>query len=337
MSNHKSVELYYQDRCKALLSDMPDFIKDYMRSIRTRTAPRTQYEYLLDIRRFLTWYQPTRPVTLQDLTGLTKKDFEIYLEYLEHYQDQDGREQTNGRRSMARKLSALSRLFDYLFQNELLLSNEIRKVSAPKIPRKEIIRLDKDETIDLLQTVASGGAMTKKQADYHALQRVRDMAIIQLLLATGLRVSECTEMDLTDLDLDHHRVRIIRKGGDEALIYLSDTAQNALEDWLDTRAGIKGIDKETAVFLSSRKQRMSVRSIEYMVCKYASRSVPSKHITPHKLRATFATALYNETGDIYLVADALGHRDITTTRNHYASMTDDRKKAHRNTVSYSKE
>lgn len=339
MSNHKATAQHFREKCDETVSVLPAYCISYIRSIRQRTAPRTQYEYVKDIRMFLQWIEKSigHMPDLNDLAQLTRQDFEDYMEHLEYYRDEHGRVHTNGRSSLARKLSSLSRFFNYLFQNDMLPRDETRKIQAPKVPKKNIIRLEKDETADLLHAVSGNAPMTPKQADYHAKQQLRDTAIIQLMLATGIRVSECAGIDLNDIDLNHHCIRIIRKGGDEATVYMSDDAQEALEAWLDHRASLPCPDTETAVFLSSRNTRMSVRAIEYMVRKYASRAVPAKHITPHKFRGTYATELYRATGDIYLVAETLGHKDITTTREHYASMTDDRKQAHRNTVDYKKE
>jgi len=89
---------------------------------------------------------------------------------------------------------------------------------------------------------------------------------------------------------------------------------------------------EDALFLSLRNQRISVRSVEYMVKKYAKTVTPLKHITPHKLRSTYGTNLYKETGDIYLVADVLGHNDVNTTKKHYAALEDERRRSARNKV-----
>ena len=83
---------------------------------------------------------------------------------------------------------------------------------------------------------------------------------------------------------------------------------------------------EEALFLSGQRKRLSVRSIEYIVKKYARTTTPLKHITPHKLRSTYGTALYQQTGDIYLVANVLGHKDVNTTKKHYAAMDDNRRR-----------
>ena len=338
MSNHKNTELYYSDKTAELLHDMPDYVKTYIRAIHNRTSPRTRYEYLKDIQCFMDYAKDefdTNSVELADLKKFKKVNFEEYFEYLEHY-ERNGQERINNRCSIKRKLSSLRKFIAYLFENEMIPSDEIRKVEMPKLHKKEIIRLDRDEAADFLNAVENGGVLTKKEKAYHDIQSVRDSAIVYLMLSSGIRVSECSELDVTDIDTDRCCVHIVRKGGDEATVYFSDEAANYIKDYLIWRDNILQGRDEKALFISSRKKRLSVRSIEVLIKKYAARSVPLKHITPHKLRSTFATNLYNETGDIYLVAETLGHKDVTTTKEHYANLSDKRKEENRNRVTFKK-
>jgi integrase/recombinase XerC len=332
MSNRNQTDLLFTDKVRDMLQSQPDVIRRYIRSIHNNTAPRTQYEYLKDIIRYVNYISPDVPVTSSVLSAQTSSDIEDYLEYLEHYVDDKGKEHTNDRVSLKRKLSALRRFYAWLFLMGYIPSDESRKVSIPKTHKKEIVRMNANETKNFLNSVLNGSEMTKKQRDYHRIQSVRDAAITYLMLSTGLRVSECAELDVSDVDMDECCVHVVRKGGNAAVVYFSDEAAEYLQDWLEYRSSLLGVsDDEKALFLSSRKQRMSVRTIETMVTKYANRSV-SKHITPHKLRSTFATTLYQQTGDIYLVAETLGHKDINTTKEHYAHLDDERKRANRNVI-----
>lgn len=345
MSNAKQTEILFVDKGNAILSRLPGFVRDYIRSIHNRTSPRTRYEYLKDIENFLIYVfahytpgaQDLKGITTGDLAKLTKSDFEGYFEHLEHY-TKDGREITNSRVSIKRKMSSLRRFFAYLFENELIPSDNIRKVEQPKISKKEIIRLEPDEMLDMVNAAGSLSPtpMTSKQRQYHQLQYVRDSAIICLFLSSGLRVSELVSLDLDDIDMTRHLVHVVRKGGDEASVYFSDEASAVIGEYLNWRKENKDIpDDEKALFVSSRGSRFSVRAVEKLIAKYAARVVPGKHITPHKLRATYATNLYNATGDIYLVAECLGHKDVTTTKNHYADMSSKHKEAARNLISLS--
>ena len=158
------------------------------------------------------------------------------------------------------------------------------------------------------------------------------MALLTLLLGTGIRVSECVGLDLKDLDFESNGIRIKRKGGYESIVYFGDEVETALLDYLEQRHHIPMQGHENALFLSLQNRRMAVRSVENLVKKYASRVTTLKKITPHKLRSTYGTSLYRETGDIYLVADVLGHKDVNTTRKHYAALEDERRRSAANKV-----
>jgi len=203
----------------------------------------------------------------------------------------------------------------------------------PKKHQKEIIRLEPNEVAILLDQVEAGTKLTKKELEYHKKTRIRDVALLTLLLGTGIRVSECVGLDITDVNFDVGGIKIRRKGGYEAVIYFGEEVETALLDYLEEREHIIPEEgHENALFLSLQNRRMAVRSVENLVKKYASRVTTLKKITPHKLRSTYGTTLYQETGDIYLVADVLGHQDVNTTRKHYAAQEDERRRKAANVV-----
>ncbi len=160
-----------------------------------------------------------------------------------------------------------------------------------------------------------------------------DLALLTLLLGTGIRVSECVGLDISDVDFRNGGIRIHRKGGKEVTVYFGVEVEDALKDYLDERNQMLPVEgHDNALFLSLQMKRMSVRSVENLVKKYARIVTPLKKITPHKLRSTYGTALYRETGDIYLVADVLGHADVNTTKKHYAALDDARRRSARDKV-----
>ncbi|MBQ9715944.1 MAG: tyrosine-type recombinase/integrase, partial [Clostridia bacterium] len=145
-----------------------------------------------------------------------------------------------------------------------------------------------------------------------------------LMLGTGIRVSECVGLNLDDIDFKINGISITRKGGNQVVLYFSDEVKLALVEWLEERERNNKVDpSEQALFLSLQNKRISVRAVQKLVKKYAKITTPLKKITPHKLRSTYGTALYRETQDIYIVADVLGHRDVNTTKKHYAAISDD--------------
>lgn len=162
---------------------------------------------------------------------------------------------------------------------------------------------------------------------FHEQTKCRDLAIMTLLLGTGIRVSECVGLDITDVDFRNNGIKVHRKGGAEVVVYFGDEVRTALLNYLEERNTIEAVEGSTnALFLSLQKKRIGVRAVENLVKKYSKLITTMKNITPHKLRSTYGTSLYRETGDIYLVADVLGHKDVNTTKKHYAALEDERRR-----------
>lgn len=328
-------------KLRAVLDTLPPFCKNFFRGIEEYTSTRTRLAYAYDIRLFFDFLHEHNPslskidikeFPISVLNQVTRMDIEEYLEHITYYQ-KDGKEITNEERGKARKLSALRTFYNYFFEHELITKNTAALIPLPKRHSKEIIRLEPNEVATLLDQVESGEKLTKKELEYHKKTKIRDVAILTLLLGTGIRVSECVGIDITDINFDVGGIKIRRKGGFEVVIYFGDEVEIALLDYLEERERtIPEEGHENALFLSLQNRRISVRSVEKLVKKYASRVTSLKKITPHKLRSTYGTMLYQETGDIYLVADVLGHSDVNTTRRHYAALEDSRRRSAANKV-----
>lgn len=324
-----------QKKLREVLSELPSFTLSFFRGIEPRTSSRTRLGYGYDLRiffEFLQQYNPAigkmnlRDIPMNVLDQIKALDIEEYLEYLKLY-EKDGKTYTNTERGIARKLASLKTFYNYYFKKELITTNPAALVSAPKLHDKTIIRLDIDEVARLLDNVESGEQLTGKQLAYHEKTKVRDLALLTLFLGTGIRVSECVGLNIDDIDLKNNGIKIVRKGGNEVIVYFGDEVLEALLPYLEERKQIQAMPGHTnALFLSMQRKRMSVRSVENLVKKYAKTVTTMKNITPHKLRSTYGTNLYNETGDIYLVADVLGHKDVNTTKKHYASLEDSRRR-----------
>jgi site-specific recombinase XerD len=210
----------------------------------------------------------------------------------------------------------------------LITTNPSLLVDLPKLKERAIVRLEPEESANLLDEVESGESLTDRQSAFHEKTQLRDLALVSLLLGTGIRISECVAIDISDIDFTNNSFRITRKGGDEAILYLPEEVVDILKEHIRDRAKTAAARPEDAdaLFLSLRKTRLTVSTIEKMLKKYATGAVPLKNISPHKLRSTYGTNLYRETGDIYLVSDVLGHKDVNTTRKHYVTIDEDRRK-----------
>lgn len=322
-------------KMRAVLETLPSFCKTYFRGIEEYTSSRTRLAYAYDLRLFFEFLREKNPacsnMDLKDfsmdiLDQLTRIDIEEYLEYITFY-EKDGKEITNDERGKARKLACLRSFYNYLYQNEFIRNNAAALVPLPKQHEKEIIRLEPNEVAMLLDQVEDGTKLTEKELQYHKKTKLRDVALLTLLLGTGIRVSECVGLDIHDVNFEEGGIKIRRKGGYEAIVYFGEEVETALLDYLEERERIIPEEgHENALFLSLQNRRMAVRSVENLVKKYASRVTTLKKITPHKLRSTYGTNLYRETEDIYLVADVLGHKDVNTTRKHYAAQAEDNRR-----------
>ena len=346
MSNrpyYQQIDIENTKKLRELISDLPAFVGDFFRGIGYQTSSRTQIAYAYDLRvffHFLCEHNPlikqeelkTLPVsTLDEIRAL---DLEEYVEHLRYYSSGEDNEKSNKERGIMRKISSLKTFYNYFFRLEIIHTNPAALITLPRLHDKEIIRLEPDEVALLLDAVESGDKLSKNQQAFHSKTKARDLAILTLLLGTGIRVSECVGIDITDVDFKNSALKVHRKGGKEVVLYFGDEVEKALQDYLAERKEIQAVPgHENAFFLSLQKKRMGVRSVENLVKKYTKSVTPLKNITPHKLRSTYGTSLYRETGDIYLVADVLGHNDVNTTKKHYAAIEENRRRAARNVVS----
>ena len=338
---HDQQNIQNIQKMREVLATLPDFCKQFFRGITENTSTRTRLAYAYDIRVFFEYLHECNPYCakleiteypISILEQVTREDIEEYLEFLSYY-EKDGQIYTNDERGKKRKLSALRSFYNYYFQTELIKNNPAVLVPLPKLHDKAIIRLDADEVAMLLDQVEDGTNLTNAQKRYHQSTKTRDIAMLTLLLGTGIRVSECVGLDIGDVDFKNNGIKIRRKGGYEAVVYFGEEVEEALLDYMEQRNHIiPQSGHENAFFLSMQNRRISVRAVENMVKKYSSIVTSLKNITPHKLRSTYGTSLYRETGDIYLVADVLGHKDVNTTKKHYAALEDERRRSAANIV-----
>lgn len=331
----------------ALCAGLPAFVTAYLSSRKGNSTAKTRVSYAYDLRHFFVWLRDTTPalldhepdaITVEDLARLRGGDIDAYAAYLwstgNHYA------------GVHRKFSCLNSFFLYLIRKDYLSANPMDK--AEKITKNEsrhesrVIKLQPKEIPALLDTVEGTtdsahtdvlAGLSKRQKSALERNRVRDLAIFTVLLGTGIRVSECVGINISDIDLENCTLEVDRKGAKRQKIALSDEVIASLADYLELRKNITPTDERDsdALFLSERKKRISVQTVEVLVHKYTTLIGTKEHITPHKLRKTYGTELYNETGDIFLVAQALGHSDVNTTKQYYVEEATENLLRHRNT------
>lgn len=330
---------------RAITRELPQACADFLRGIAVTTGTFTRLAYAIDMRTFFNFLHSERvgfsdrPLTLwtdEDLARVSQSDLTAYIEYLTYYfkDSVDAPDQmpvkalVNHDLAIKRKLCSIRSLYDYLFMNHRIPSNVTLLVPLPKIHEKPILRLNRDEMTRMLEQAETGSQMTERQQRYQKLTSRRDYAMLSLFLGTGIRVSECVGINISDVNMEENAFLVTRKGGNQVILYFPPEVATALGEYLEERMKIEALPgHEDALFLSLQKRRITQRAVQMLVKKYAAVAAPLKpRISPHKLRSTFATNLYNATGDIYLVADVLGHSSVDTTRKHYADMTDARRR-----------
>ena len=335
-------ENYFLDRNRKnlrqlniVLDELPAFCNIYFVGVASRTTPLTRLNYARDLKIFfiyLTNFERTfigktnQDIQIEDLNKIDSMMIERFVAYLISYDNEQGVVRSNADRGLARKLSSVRSFFQFMFDKELISSNVVTKVKMPKIIKKDIIKLEQDEVEEMLKTSETLQGFSQHQQKYNERFIPRDNAMLALLLGTGIRVSELVGLNVQDIDFKYNSFKVTRKGGGQAILYFSDEIKDILIKYLELRDTFKLPDSEKALWISIQGKRMGVRSVENLVKKYAKISAPLKKISPHKLRSTYGTNLYQETKDISIVAEVLGHKDVNTTKKYYAAISENIRK-----------
>ena len=312
---------YYDDltarqtiKLRELIKTLPPFAKEFFRAIDSTTQVRTRIAYAYDLRVFFHFLIDENPAyrnysvldfKVSDLDKIESVDLEEYMEYLKVYiSEEQHKHMQNTEQGVFRKMSALRSFYGYFYKRQLIEKNPTLLVEH------------------------GGDHLTGQKRAYYEKTKERDLAIITLLLGTGIRVSELVGLNIDDVDFRNNGLHLIRKGRKEMTVYFGNEVADALEQYIEgsRKLIIPKEGHEDALFYSMQRRRIGVQAVQNLVKKYAKEVTPLKKITPHKLRSTYGTALYQETDDIYLVAEVLGHSDVNTTRKHYAAMSDTRRR-----------
>ncbi len=317
-------------------NQLPDCCTPFLLETGTEMANTTRLAYARELNWFFDYlisYNPDfaesekRKITLDQIRGINSQDISRYLTI---YRDQGKAERT-----LARKRAALSRFFGYMTANRQIEFNPVAAAVKVKIHQSdEVLHLDMAEQIRFLDAIDTGSGLTDRQLKQHDRYRTRDVALVTLLLDTGMRVSEIHGIDIADFDFEECSVIITRKGGNMQTIYYSDETRDILMDYLNERkARHDDIRPVTPFFTTNKGARLSIRSIEVLVKKYAISSIPGKgrKLSPHKMRSSFAMEFYAAEKDILALQRKLGHKNITAT-NIYAKATDQKMKETRSVL-----
>lgn len=334
MKYHDEHRLDVIEKYKQELVNMPAFVKRFFTfyEVTKNASANTILAYYYDLETFFYYLTQECPVintyndiTLEFLDSLVMQDIQEYLSFLTRY-EKNGKIYTNTEVGRARKLASLRSFYRYYQTVEKSIKNNpASAMPVPKQVTKDVIALTQTEIKELLSEVYDKTGFSEHQKAYMDKTHYRDVALITLLLGTGIRVSECVGIDLEDIDYNEFGISIHRKGNKDTTVYFGEIVADALTDYITLERKTKDID-EPALFVSSRGTRITVRSVERIVKKFSEKAVKTKKISTHKLRSSFASQLYRETRDLMQVRDALGHADLSIVQR-YVNNGEERKKA----------
>lgn len=351
MSDHKKeTDNCYRRKADSVIKELPEFVQDYFMMREIRLSPRSVYTYAGILRHFLIYISEHLPLVakkniseigINDLDKINEQDVVRYLHDLTNYKAimTDGSEKffCRSQNTIRLYITVLDSLWKYLVARRMVGTNPLELINRVKIPKREVVCLNKKNCEILLNAVKTGKGLTERQIKYHEINGLRDYTILKLFLSTGIRVSELVGIDISDIDFEKHCINIYRKGGNFDRVFFSDSSEDCLMQYMEARARIYSPQRnELALFLNRNGQRIGTRCVQYMVKKYILASVPAEaaRISPHKLRSTYAKIMLNETGgDLERVQKLLGHASIIST-THYVSSTEEEKAAVRNLTDF---
>lgn len=337
MGYYQENQINMQQKAKALLSELPYYCKDYYREIQRKSGT-TVYMYFRHIKSFLSYIEKSNPeiqekgikkISLDDLEKLNLEDINEYIaDELENVKDA----------TVLNHLSALNSFFGYLYETDNLTRNIVAKKKRKdfnKGKKRYVVRLNDAQKKGFIDSVKYGVGLSDRQLLSHENLELgaRDFAICITFLRTGIRVSELVGLNVEDIDFKEKCFYVIRKRAKKDVVYFDNDVSSALLDYLGDRVYPTTVGEPEPVFIVSqgkyKGERLSVRSVQRLVKKYAKAGAfgIGTQITPHKLRATYATDMLNATGNVMLVRNELAHENISTTQLYLDTDTQDRKKA----------
>ena len=320
MSSRYEVDKKNNEKMLKVISNYPQIVARYIDSMPRKTSF-TKLEYARYTCRFLEYIKITTEYDIFDnniYKNIKPMDIDSYMESIRY--DDNGKEKSGMYR--AAQLAAIKGFFKFLKKNGITIINPCDDTEVPKeMKEHEIVTISREDFEKMIHNIKYGVGSIKA-AETQKKWRSRDLAIIMLGLTTGLRLSAIVGIDTGDIDFNNKTIKVVEKSGTYRTVYIGENTAKILENWLCDRELLINDANEDAVFISQTRKRMTPRAMEYIMERITYNT--EAKITPHKMRATCATRLYEETGDIYLVQQQLGHKSIKNTER-YAKVSNERK------------
>lgn len=319
MNGRKEQELIKENKIDKMLIGKPQILQAYSYSFISKEVT-TKKAYIGYVITFLDFLKDKIKLDIDDIDTYKQIRPSHINKFMEYIKYTNGKE--NGASIRATKLYAISNFFEFLIDDGYIDINPCQRIKPPKDHiEKDVVAMNVDE-VKLLQDNIKNGVGSHRSRIRNKKWINRDLAIVMLGCSTGLRVSAIVQININDINFDQHKIRVVEKGGIGKYIYIGKQVENQLLLWIEDRKDMVD-DQCSALFISNQKKRMTTETVRQLI-KRNTYNI-NKNITPHKMRATCATCLYEKTGDIYLVQQQLGHSNIKNTKR-YAKVSEQKRK-----------
>lgn len=318
MSYREEHEREIEAKIRKRLEGMPDYLNQYYyRMTANGMQATTKDSYIRYCINFLKFFSPDLS---KDPNEFTEGDIDQYMDSITY---------TNGKKASvairAAKLSALKSFFGFMRERGIIEKDPAKGIRPPKNRGlNPVVYLTEKEIKRVEQTIKEG-AGNKIAKSRQKKWKNRDLAIFFLFLSTGMRVEALSEINIEDIDFKERKLIVIDKGEKEIVHFLSKSLIEYIENWMEDREEYLAGKEEKALFINRSLGRLSACGVRRLIKKYTADL--DKKITPHKLRSTFATTIYQKTGDIYLASQMIGHENINTTKRYAACVEENKRKA----------
>ena len=317
MSGRVEKEEQYENKCNNLLMKMPNIARVYYVYFKASDSKRTNvscHTYLAKLGTYFN-YLEINGIDPDDLSYYaTVKPADITM-YLDYYRNSNGKKKKDS--SVALVVNVIKSFYSFLEDNGYINRTPCGKINAPKTDNRiKPVYMDKAEIDKVKNYILYSEESFYNHNKNEEYWRLRDYLIFVLGCRTGLRCSAISAIDVDDINFEDSSILVVEKGNVTRKVYFGSNTKDILVQWLNARRYILDGELCDALLISKFKTRISNQRIIAIVKKYTSAVIPDKNITPHKMRSTCATNLWAETHDIYMVANQLGHRNLSNTKRY---------------------
>lgn len=317
MKGREENEIKVNQKIETLLVNYPPYMRDFYAYMEDKSYT-TRKAYIQYILHMLNGIKGTENVSLEELQTITTGELQTYMTSLIYQTDSNGEVKKIDSSIRAARWSAINFFYKFLMQRRYILANPFSDyIKRPKLKNpKDVVYLTEGEIQQLLEYIS---------ATAHPMFRNRDLAIVTLAIATGLRETAVTEINISDINFTNGSIYTTNKGDKSWYVYPGEMAMRFIQSWIQDRQKLfREEDANTdALFINKQRKRITAQCLIALINKYGA--IFDKHITFHKLRSTCATNLYKASNDLYLVAETLGHTDVSVTKR-YTKLSDERRR-----------